>query len=349
MTRPHSADTDSPTSHDHAGWRSWLPFIHTHDHLDRMDSALAVSKEGTRAVGLSLVVLLATAGVQAVVVVLTSSVGLFADTIHNGADALTAIPLGLAFVVGRRAPTDRYPYGFGRVEDLAGLAVVAVIAFSAATVIWESVDRLVHPRSVTHLAAVAIAGMVGFVGNELAARYRTRVGRRIGSTALVADGRHARADAVTSLAVMGGALGVALGWRNADPIVGLLIGAAMIVVLWRAARDVFRRLLDATDGTLIARIVELATSSHEVLDVDGTKVRWVGHELHGELALTVDASLTLRDAHRIAEEVRHTLLHEIPRLTAMTIHVDPAVTTDGDDPHGLTAHHLPRLAEADAR
>src|SRR5579864_3220447 len=196
---------------------------HSHDPADSLDQALLTSREGTRVLWISLVGLLATAAVQALVVVLSGSVGLLSDTIHNASDALTALPIGLAFVMGRRAPTTRYTYGFGRAEDLAGSAVVAVIALSAVAAAWEAINRLMHPHSVTHLWAVGVAGAIGFLGNELAARYRIVVGRRIGSAALVADGRHARTDGFTSLAVVGGAIGVAAGWRLADPIVGLLI------------------------------------------------------------------------------------------------------------------------------
>ena len=192
-----------------------------------------------------------TAAAQLVIVAISGSVALFADTVHNFSDALTAVPLWIAFSVSRRAATRRYTYGFGRVEDLAGLFVVAVIAISAVVAAVEAVRRLVDPVPLSHLGWVAAAGVVGFLGNEVVALYRIRVGNRIGSAALRADGMHARADGLTSLAVVAGAIGAALGFPAADPIVGLLIAGVIGVVLVFAARDVFGRLLDRVDPELV--------------------------------------------------------------------------------------------------
>ena len=300
-----------------------------------------VSKQGTRALAVSLTGLLITAVLQLIVFLISDSVGVLSDTIHNFADAFTALPIGLAFVVARRAPTKRYTYGFGRAEDLAGLAVVLVIAGSAVVAAWEAIDRLVHPHHVTNLALVAVAGLIGFVGNELAARYRIRVGERIGSAALVADGLHARTDGFTSLAVMLGAGGVALGWRLADPIVGLVITLAILGVLRSAASDIYRRLMDAVDPALVEQVEFEATKVHAVERVDGVRVRWVGHELRAELNVTVGRDLRVVEAHDIAEAVRHALLHQIRRLSDATIHTDPRALP-GSDPHELTAHHYGR-------
>ena len=231
---------------------------HSHDHTDKVDDALRDSAAGIRAVKISLVVLGITAVAQLVVVALSGSVALFADTVHNFSDALTAVPLWIAFAVSRRSATRRYTYGFGRVEDLAGLFVVAVIAISAVVAAVEAVRRLIDPVPLSHLSWVAVAGVVGFIGNEVVAVYRIRVGRRIGSAALRADGLHARTDGLTSLAVVAGAAGAALGFPAADPIVGLLIAGAIGVVLVVAARDVFGRLLDRVDPTLV-------DTAHDVL------------------------------------------------------------------------------------
>ena len=195
-----------------------------------VDAAMESSREGMRALWISLVVLGVTALAQAVVVVWSGSVALLGDTLHNAADALTAVPLGIAFTVGRRAPTRRYTYGYGRAEDLAGVVIVLFIASSSVLAGYEAIRRLANPQPVDHLWAVAAAGVLGFIGSELVARYRIRVGRRIGSAALVADGLHARTDGFTSLAVVLGAGGVAAGWQLADPIVGLLITVAIVVV-----------------------------------------------------------------------------------------------------------------------
>ena len=203
-----------------------------------MDEALEGDSAGRRALLLSLAILAVTAAIQAVVVVLSGSVALLGDTLHNVADALTAVPLLIAFRLARRPPTKRYTYGYGRAEDLGGLFVIAMIALSSALAAYEAIDRLLHPRQVTHLWAVAIAAIVGFAGNEVVARYRVRVGRRIGSAALVADGLHARTDGFTSLAVLVGAAGVAIGWQWADPVIGLLITLAILGVLRSAVRQV---------------------------------------------------------------------------------------------------------------
>jgi cation diffusion facilitator family transporter len=201
----------SPHHHHHNGLfgrsRSVLG-SHSHDAADSIDPALEGSAEGIRALKVSLVVLLVTATVQLAVVLVAGSVALLADTVHNAADALTAVPLWIAFVIGRRARNRRYTYGYGRAEDLAGLFIVAVIALSAVVAGYESVRRLVDQRPVTGVGVVIVAGLVGFAGNEIVAGYRIRVGRRIGSAALVADGLHARADGITSLAVVAGAIGV---------------------------------------------------------------------------------------------------------------------------------------------
>jgi cation diffusion facilitator family transporter len=307
---------------------------HSHDAADRVDPVLATSRDGLRALWLSFVLLLLTALAQAAVVVWTGSVALLSDTLHNIADALTAVPLAIAFLVGRRRPTRTYTYGFGRLEDLAGLVVVLVIAASAVSAGWVAIDRLRDPQPVQNLAAVAAAGVIGFVGNEAVARYRMTVGRRIGSAALVADGLHARTDGFTSLAVVLSAAGVAAGWERADPVVGLLITVAILYVLRDAAGQVWRRLMDAVDPALLDRAESVLQQFPGVHRVRRLHLRWVGHVLVGEATIEVDDSLTLREAHAIAEQAEHQLLHELPRLQRVTIHTDP-----GTHDHAHTAHH----------
>lgn len=301
-----------------------------------MDTALETSARGTRALVLSLVVLAVTAALQAVVVVVSGSVALLGDTLHNVADALTAVPLAIAFSVGRRAPTRRYTYGYGRAEDLAGIAIVLVILLSSAFAAYEALQRLAHPRGVAHLWAVAAAGLLGFVGNEVVARYRMKVGHEIGSAALVADGLHARTDGFTSLAVVVGALGVGLGFRQADPLVGLLITVAILAVLRDAARQVYRRLMDAVDEDLVDDVERVLLATPGVRGVGQLRVRWLGHTLRAECEVVVAADLSLADGHRIAVEAEHRLLHDVRRLTAAFIHADP----EGEEHHELTAHHL---------
>jgi cation diffusion facilitator family transporter len=307
---------------------------HGHGHA-AIDAALEASRDGVRAVKVSLAGLGVTAALQFAVVAVSGSVALLADTVHNLSDALTALPLWMAFVVGRRPATRRYTYGYGRAEDLAGLFVVAMIALSAVVAGWEAVRRLLDPRDVERLGWVAAAGLVGFAGNELVALYRIRVGRRIGSAALVADGLHARTDGFTSLAVVLGAVGVALGFDQADPLVGLLITVAILFVLRDAARQVYRRLMDAVDEDLVEAVEQVLMATPGVRDLGDVRVRWIGHSLRAECEVVVDPALSLVEAHAIAVDAEHRLLHDVRRLTAAFIHADP----EGAEHHELTAHH----------
>ena len=344
MTAGHQHGHDHGQAHTHGKTgRTRVPKMHlvrphSHDAADKADAALESSAEGIRALWISLAILAATACAQAVVVALSGSVALLGDTLHNAADALTAVPLGIAFVVGRRPPTRRYTYGYGRAEDLAGIAVVAVIALSSAAAAYAAVQRLMHPRPVSHLAVVAVAATVGFAGNELVARYRIRVGRRIGSAALVADGLHARTDGFTSLAVLAGAGGVAIGWTWADPAVGLLITVAIIGVGWQAAREVGRRLLDGVDPGLTDKVEATLRATPGVLDVGQVRLRWIGHRLRAECDIFVDPTSSAVQAHDVAVRAEHALIHTVPRLSAAIVHADP-YPADGTDHHAVLAGH----------
>ncbi|HUE08041.1 MAG TPA: cation diffusion facilitator family transporter [Acidimicrobiales bacterium] len=310
---------------------------HSHDAKDSLDQALESSTEGIRAVTISLCVLLVTAGVQALVVVASGSVALLGDTLHNGADALTAVPLFLAFRFGRRPPTQRFTYGFGKAEDLAGIVVIVLIGASAALAAYAAINRLQHPQKVTHLGFVMLAAAVGAIGNELVARYRIRTGRQIGSAALEADGLHARTDAITSLLVLVGAIGVALGADWADPVVGLVIAAAIAVVGWQAVRSIGGRILDAVEPSLIDDIRRVVAGTPGVLTVSEVRARWMGHRLMAQVRLGVDGTLSVSEAHRIADAAHHRLLHDVRNLSDAIIHVDPEGT--GRDPHAGTRHH----------
>ncbi|MGW5774142.1 cation diffusion facilitator family transporter [Streptomyces longwoodensis] len=313
---------------------------HSHDTADKVDPALESSARGMRALWVSLAVLGVTALAQAAVVAVSGSVALLGDTVHNAADALTAVPLGIAFVLGRRAATRRFTYGYGRAEDLAGIVIVLTIAASALFAGWTAVERLLDPRPVAHVGAVAVAALVGFAGNEWVARHRIRVGREIGSAALVADGLHARTDGFTSLAVLVGAGGSALGWQLADPLVGLTITAAIALVLRDAAREVFRRVMDAVDPALTERAEQALREVPGVREVAELRLRWIGHRLCAEVAVVVDGEVTVRQAHAVAVDAEHALLHAVPRLTAALVHADPAPVPGEGDPHLALAHHL---------
>lgn len=352
MSAPESHDHHGDDGHDHhdhdhheherdRGLPALLRGLfqrHSHDAAEHLDSAYDGSAEGIRTVAVSFVVLALTAAVQGFVVFRSGSVALLGDTMHNVADACTAIPLAIAFTVGRRSPNRRYTYGYGRAEDLAGVAVVVLIALSSVAAGFEAITRLLHPRDVNYLPAVAFAAFAGFVGNEVVARYRIRTGNRIGSAALVADGLHARTDGLTSLAVLFGAAGVALGWRWADPVVGLVITVAIALVLRDAARSIYLRLMDAVDPNLVGRAESAVTSVDGVRRVDALQLRWIGHRHHAEVELTVDATLSLVTAHEIAHEAQHALLHAVPRLSAATVHASPA-DIDGTNHHEVVSHH----------
>ncbi|MFE3142032.1 cation diffusion facilitator family transporter [Streptomyces scopuliridis] len=311
---------------------------HSHEAADKVDPAMESSAEGVRTLWISLAVLGVTTVLQAVVVVVSGSVALLGDTVHNAADALTAVPLGIAFVLGRRVATRRFTYGYGRAEDIAGIVILLTITASAVLAAYTSVDRLLNPREITYLPAVAAAAVIGFIGNEWVARYRIHTGRKIGSAALVADGLHARTDGFTSLAVLLGVGGAAIGWPLADPIVGLLITLAILAVLRDAAKEIFRRLMDAVDPGLMDRAEEALREVPGVVEVGELRMRWIGHQLRAEAAVVIDGSLSLTAAHQVAVEAEHALLHAVPRLTAALIHPDPT-RTDGEDPHAALAHH----------
>ena len=271
----------------------------------------------------------------------SGSVALLGDSLHNVADALTALPLWLAFSLGRRKPNRRFTYGYGRAEDIAGIVVVLVIAASGVVAAWEGIDRLRHPQDVEHIVWVMVAAVIGMVGNEAVAAYRIRVGRKIGSASLVADGLHARSDGLTSLAVLVGAIGVAAGWEWADPVVGLAISAAILVVLVQAARGVGERLMDAVDPDLVARAHAVTGACAGVQEVTELRMRWLGHRLQAEVRMTVDRDLDVASAHDIAEVVERALMEELPLLSGAIVHVNPCDHHVRTVAHAEPAEHHP--------
>jgi cation diffusion facilitator family transporter len=303
-----------------------------------IDPSIATTARGIWAIKWSFVILAITSLFQLAIVALSGSVALLADTIHNIGDAGTAIPLWVAFVLARRRPSPRFTYGYGRVEDLAGVIIVGIILFSAIVAGWQAVDRLLNPRPIAFLGWVAAAGVIGFLGNEAVAVFRVRIGREIQSAALVADGYHARVDGLTSLAVVLGAFGVWLGFPLADPIVGLLITVAILFVLKGAALDIYRRLMDAVDPDLVDTAESALRNVNGVIDIESLRLRWIGHRLHAETALIVNPDLSVVDAHAISTAAHHHLLHEVPKLATATVHVSPA-GPEGEAHHAQLQHH----------
>ena len=313
------------TPHDHRAH----PQHHTHGTLD---PSIVTTSRGLWAVKWSFLGLLCTALLQIGVVWLSGSVALLADTIHNVADACTALPLWIAFSLARFAPSRRFPYGYGRVEDLAGVTIVCIIVLSALWAGYASMTRLVHSQPVTHVWAVVGAALMGFLGNEAVAIFRINVGKDIGSAALVADGYHARVDGITSLAVLGGVIGVWAGYPLLDPLVGLLITAIILRIVWQSGAVVFTRLLDGVDPEVIDAVTYAAQHTPGVQQVTEVRARWLGHRLHAEVNVTVDAVLSVQEGHTIATAVRQTLSQQVPHLSQAMIHVDP-VSASGEAFH----------------
>lgn len=331
MSDPHRNDGDDQGAPGSTG-------AHAHGHVHGLiDPTIASTDCGLWAVKWSFIGLMLTALLQAAVVAVSGSVALLADTIHNVSDAATAIPLAIAFTLARRQPSRRFPYGLCRVEDLAGIAIVAAILASAIVAAWESVARLLRPQPIEMLWAVMLASVVGSLGNEAVAVFRIRVGRQIGSAALVADGYHARADGLTSLAVLVGALGVWAGFPRADALAGLAISAAILWLVGQSGRMILVRMLDGVEPGTLEAIAHAARHVRQVEDVTDVRARWIGHRLHAEMNITVARGPSLVEAHAIAKDVRHELLHLLPHLGSVIVHVDPA--GEGSERHHRISEH----------
>lgn len=304
---------------------------HTHGVID---PTIATTARGIWAIKWSFVILAITAAAQFVIVVLSGSVALLADTIHNIGDAVTAIPLWVAFMLARRRPSRTFTYGLGRVEDIAGVFIVLIILFSALVAGNEAIQRLIDPQPIRHLGWVAAAGAIGFIGNEAVAIFRIRVGREINSAALVADGYHARTDGFTSIAVVLGALGVWAGFPLADPIIGLLITAAILGIVWQSARAVLTRMLDGVEPELLDEIDHVGGHVAGVERVHGIQARWIGHRLHAELSVQIDPALQLAEAQRIVAEMRRELAEHMPVLDHVSIRIE---SPDDGNPAAMPA------------
>ncbi len=297
---------------------------HSHGHAHGViDPSIVSHERGLWAVKWSFIGLMITAVLQVAVVIISHSVALLADTIHNFGDAATAIPLGIAFMFARLKPSRRFTYGYGRIEDLAGVAVVLLILFSAIVAGYEAIQRFIHPQPVHYLWAVALASLISFIGNEAVAIFRIKVGKEIGSAALIADGYHARVDGVTSLAVLLGAIGVWLGFPLADPIIGLLITAAIFFIVWDSAKAVFVRMLDGVEPGILEEIEHAVGHVPGVKNIGEIRARWIGHKLYAEINIAVRSNASVSEGHEIAKEVSHQVLHHVPQLGNAVIHIDP--------------------------
>lgn len=317
----NSGHSPGPSPHAHGG-------AHGHTH-GVVDPTLATTERGIWALKWSFVLLGITAVAQVVLVLATGSVALLADTIHNFGDAATAVPLWIAFLLARRKPTERFTYGLGRAEDLAGIVIVLIILASAIVAAYQAIDRLIHPKAIAHLGWVALAGVIGFLGNEAVAVFRIRVGRQINSVALIADGYHARTDGLTSLAVVLGAIGVWAGYPLADPIVGLAITAAIFGIVWQSAKAVLTRMLDGIEPDVAADIRHTAEHVPGIEEVTQLRARWVGHRLHADVEIAVDNAATLASADAIATRFEGELRNHMPAVGSVQVRVRPSASEPG--------------------
>lgn len=296
-----------------------------HDHVHGViDPSVATTTRGVWAIKWSFLILLLTAVLQAAVVLMSGSTALFADMIHNLGDAATALPLWIAFRLARRGATPRFTFGFGRVEDLAGVAIVLLILSSAVGAGTEAVLRLLHPAPLHGLLMVGVAGLLGFVGNEAVAILRIRTGRLINSAALMADGYHARVDGLTSLAVVLGAVGVWLGFPLADPVVALLITLTLLGIVWQSGKTVFTRILDGVDRSVIEEIRHAASHVPGIEDVVSVRARWMGHRLVAELDVEVAVGKTVGEASAVVDAFEKELKGHLPAMDSAHIRIRPS-------------------------
>ena len=303
---------------------------HGHEHGVQQygdDPALSTGA-GIRTVWIALALLALTTLMQVVIVWISGSVSLLADTVHNLGDMLNSIPLLLAFYLARRSATRRYTYGFGRAEDVAGVVIVVSILFSAGYILWESGHKLLNPQPIERLPWVAAAAVIGFLGNEAVALLQMRTGRRIGSEALIVDGMHARIDGLTSLVVLIAVAGSALGYPIVDPIVGLLIGVAILAIARDATLRIWYRLMDAVDPLVVDRIEQEAGDVPGVATVESIRARWIGHQLAAEVVISLreGAAGGCEEMQVLVARVRQALLGSVRHLALVTVEVVPGAS-----------------------
>lgn len=346
MAHSHDHTHDHPHPHPHShneggniisviGAALHLPGFgrtHSHGYADlAADTAIHDNNLAIRTIWLALATLSITTILQVVIYIASGSVALLADTVHNLGDALNSVPLLIAFYLARRLATRRYTYGFGRAEDIAGILIVVSIAFSAGYIMVESIQKLINPQPLTDLPWVAAAALIGFAGNELVALMQIRVGRQIGSDAMIADGQHARVDGLTSLAVLVAVFGTWVGLPVLDPIIGIVIAVAIIGITWNATKAVWYRLMDAVDPGIIDRLEHDAGHIEGVRQVRGLRAHWVGHRLYAEMVIEVDAALSLVESRTMVDQVQQAARQAVPHLGELNVQIDLADTADSPE------------------
>ena len=344
-----------PKTHSHApekGLVGWLKNLfhvggHSHDVGESLinDVAFNSNQLGIRTVWIALFVLSLTAVLQIGIVAISGSVALLSDTAHNIGDSINSIPLLVAFYLARRVATRRYTYGCGRAEDVAGIFIVLSIVVSAGIVFWESGQKLFNPQPLQNIPWVVAAAIIGFIGNELVALLQIRVGRQIGSEAMVVDGLHARTDGLTSLAVLIAAAGSVLGLPILDPIVGLAIGVIILFIARGAVKSIWYRLMDAVDPMLVTRLEHYATETEGVIQVTRLRLRWVGHQLFGEMVLVVADQASLAETQAIRDRVIARVRQAVPSVAELTIEFVPSYQLEKASDNAMSMILPPRYQE----
>jgi cation diffusion facilitator family transporter len=280
-----------------------LAAVDDRDERHRANRAVAVSAAGLAVTGL----------IELAIALVSGSVALLGDALHNLSDVSTSVLVFVGFRASRRAPTTRYPYGYERAEDLAGIGVAVVIWASAAVAGAESVNKLIHHGSTQHLGWGIGAAAVGILGNQLVARYKLAVGRRIQSATMIADAKHSLLDALSSAGAMLGLIGVAVGWAWADAVAGLLVTGFICHVGWEVSSDIAHRLLDGVDPAVITTAETAAADTEGVMHAHA-RARWTGRTLRVEVEGWVQPSATVAEADRIGRRVADRLSSEIPQM-----------------------------------
>lgn len=298
-------------------------FDHSHQLVDKIDESMETNELGIRTLKITLIILALTAFLQVIIVLISGSVALLADTIHNFADAATSIPLWIAFALARRGFTQKFTYGYGKTEDVAGVIIVLIILFSACIAAYESIIKIINPIPMENLVWVMLAAIIGFIGNEWVALYRIKIGKKIGSAALVADGYHARVDGFTSLAVALGVIGTWLGFPIMDPLVGMGITIAILLIVKDSVKSIGFRLIDGIEPDILSAIEHAPIHVEGVTKIQDVKARWIGHRVYAEVTIYVDQKLSVYEANQIAKKVEHALYDHVRLLGGTTVLIKP--------------------------
>lgn len=327
---PHHEHSGDEHAHRDGLWATIASALHlpghAHSHESpRRNDALFTSELGIRTLKWSLILLGATTVFQIFIYLASGSVALLADTVHNFGDTLNSVPLLISFYLGRRLATRRFTHGYGRAEDVAGLFIVASIAFSAGYILLETVQKFINPQPILNTGWVVVASIIGFLGNEAVAILEISVGRRIGSEAMIIDGRHARVDGLTSLAVLPAVAGSLLGWPILDPIFGALIGVAILFITKDAIRAMWYRLMDAVEPQLTGRAQTALERHVDVIAINDLRLRWIGHNLKVEAKITLRDGLSLEEAMQALRQLKHQLQHEFPNLGEAVLEINDKV------------------------